>query len=53
VISKYPAYIVARLYISWGRGIFGLSRRHFILQALFVVFLLKSTAAHSRHIQHL
>jgi hypothetical protein len=77
VRSEYPAYIVARLYISRGRGLFGLSRHRFILPTinisaedsehqvqslsqqhmwnsnLFVVFLLKSTAAHSLHIQHL
>ncbi len=33
VRSEYPAYIVARLYISRGRGLFGLSQRRFILQA--------------------
>ncbi len=32
VRSEFPAYIVARLYISQRRGIFGLSRRRFILQ---------------------
>jgi hypothetical protein len=32
VRSKYPAYIVARPYITRGRGIFGLCRLRFILQ---------------------
>ncbi len=69
VRSEYPAYIVAHLYISRGRGLFGLSRHCFNLQAtslqrivniknmwnskLIVVFPLKSTAAHSLLIQHL
>jgi hypothetical protein len=33
VRSEYPAYIVAHLYISRGRGLFGLSWHRFILQA--------------------
>jgi hypothetical protein len=76
VRSEYPAYIVTRLYISWGEGDIRPQSRslhstdnisaedseqqeqsrpqqHMGNSKLFVVFPLKSTAAHSLHIQHL
>jgi hypothetical protein len=49
VRSEYPAYIVARLYISRGWGLFGLSQCRFILQAtsLLRTVNIKNKAGHN------